>query len=98
MIGLRTQETEKFNRFFAMIQAAAEKRGAVFFADSGDGNDFETETMEGEDMMGWLIPKEKAKEFQPLWEASKVDSSWSDYFGWALWKKSQDNVLIHFSL
>ena len=98
MTGLRTQETQKFNRFFELIQAEAEKWDAVFFADAGDGNDFETDTMEGEDMMGWLIPKAKVKEFQPLWEKSKVDEKWSDYFGWALWKKDDNGLFIHFAL
>lgn len=98
MQGLRTQESEKFNRFFSLIQSEAGKRGAVFFADAGDGDDFETATMEGENMMGWLIPKTKAEEFRPLWERSKVDEEWADFFGWALWKKDGDNISIHFEI
>lgn len=96
MRGLRTQESEKFNRFFALIQAEAKKRDSVFFADAGDGNDFETAELEGETMMGWLIPSEKVKEFEPLWEASEVDDSWSDFFQWAVWSMDADNVKIHF--
>ena len=72
MVGLRTQENEKFNRFFALIQAEAEKKDSVFFADAGDGNEFATSTMEGEDMMGWLVPKEKVEEFEGEAEVEKV--------------------------
>lgn len=96
MIGLRTQETDKFNRFFALIQEEAERKNSVFFADAGDGNDFETPTMEGEEMMGWLIPKEKADEFMPLWEKGKVDDTWSAYYTWALWEINNNSVKIRF--
>lgn len=96
MLGLRTQETDKFNRFFALIQKEAEKQNSIFFADAGDGNDFETPTMEGEEMMGWLIPKEKAIEFEPLWKKSKVDDSWTDFFTWAVWSRNGDTITIKF--
>ena len=96
MLGLRTQESDKFNKFFSLIQLEAEKKNSVFFADAGDGNDFETPTMEGEDMMGWLIPREMEKEFQPLWKESKVDDKWSDFFTWALWSKNGNEIMIRF--
>ncbi len=96
MQGLRKQETDKFNRFFALIQAEAEKQNSVFFADAGDGNDFETETLEGENMMGWLIPADKVKEFEALWKASDVDDSWSEFFVWAVWSKDGGTVKIKF--
>lgn len=96
MKGLRTQESDKFNAFFALIQNEAERLGMIFFADAGDGNDFETSSMEGEDMMGWLIPKEKEDEFKPLWEDSKVDDSWADFFKWALWSMEDQTISIRF--
>lgn len=96
MKGLRTQESTKFNNFFALIQAEAEKKNAVFFADAGDGNDFETPTMEGENMMGWLIPSDKVKEFEPLWKASDVGDDWTDFFRWALWSGPEDHITIKF--
>lgn len=98
MKGLRSQESDKFNSYFSLIQAEAEKQAMVFFADAGDGRDFETETMEGEDMMGWLIPKEKADEFEPMWKASEVDDSWSDYYLWAVWKKNGDGISAQFEV
>lgn len=96
MLGLRTHESEKFNKFFALIQQEAEKRNAVFFADAGDGNDFETPTMEGEDMMGWLIPRDKVDEFKLLWKESRVDGSWTDFFTWALWSNDGNAIQIRF--
>ena len=96
MRGLRTQETDKFNRFFTLVQVEARKQNSVFFADAGDGNEFETAIMEGENMMGWLIPKEHISEFEALWEESKVDDSWSDFFKWAVWSRKGDKVEISF--
>ena len=96
MRGLRTQESEKFNKFFSLIQSEAEKKGAVFFADAGDGREFETPDIEGEDMMGWLIPNEKTGEFEPLWETSDVDDSWTDFFLWAVWANDNGKIKIQF--
>ncbi len=96
MQGLRKQETDKFERFFSEIQTEAKKKNAVFFADAGDGNDFETDVMEGEDMMGWLIPSDKVEEFEPLWKKSSVDDTWTDFFRWALWSNDGDSVKIEF--
>lgn len=96
MQGLRTQESAKFNKFFELIQTEAKRKNSVFFADAGDGNDFETPTMEGENMMGWLIPADKAPEFEPLWASSKVDDTWTDFFKWAVWSGTGDNITIKF--
>ena len=98
MRGLRKQESKKFNAFFAQIQAEAEKVNAVFFADAGDGNDFEMPDMEGENMMGWLVPFERIAEFEPLWVQSAVDDSWSAFFGWAVWYANGDSIGIRFEL
>lgn len=96
MKGLRTQETDKFNRFFAIIQEEAKNLGAIFFADAGDGGDFSTPTMEGENMVGWLIPADKAEAFEPMWRACTVDDSWSDFFMWAVWEKNGESIRIRF--
>ena len=96
MLGMKTQESEKFNRFFALVQAEAKKHNAVFFADAGDGNDFETSTMEGENIMGWLIPADRAEEFETLWRKSEVDDKWTDFFVWAVWSIKGESLTIHF--
>jgi hypothetical protein len=95
MLGLRTQETNKFKKFFAIVQAAANQKGCVFYLDAGDGRDFETDTHEGEDLMGWLIPKEKVPEFEKEWESEDISDDWSDFYKWAIWD-NPDNPTIKF--
>lgn len=85
MLGLRTKESEKFVKYFAIVQDAAEKQGCIYYLDAGDGRDFETEEYEGEDLMGWLIPKDKQAEFELEWRKGDVSDDWSDYYIWAIW-------------
>ena len=96
MQGLRKQESAKFHKFFAIIQEEAKKQGAIFFADAGDGNDFQTAEMEGEDLMGWLVPLDKVEQFEPLWRSSNIDDAWVDFFKWAIWAKSGNSIQISF--
>lgn len=96
MQGLRTQETSKFESFFSIVQNAAHEKGCVFFLDSGDGRDFENDSFEGEDLMGWLIPKDKVSEFEKEWEMGDVSDGWSDFFVWAVWENA-DKPKIKFN-
>ena len=96
MKGLRTEENEKFLRFFAIVQEEAGKNKSVFFLDSGDGREFETEVLEGEDLMGWLIPGEKASAFEKEWENNDVSDDWSKFFCWAVWE-NVNNPTIKFN-
>ena len=89
MRGLRKQESKKFENFFAIVQKTATEQGCIFFLDAGEGRDFENNTMEGEDLSGWLIPKEKSQEFEPLWMKNNVDDDWSDMFGYAIWSNPE---------
>lgn len=66
MKGLRKQENQKFNNFFDLVQQEAAKKDKVFFCDCGQGNVVENDFIECEDMCGWLIPQEKADEFEKL--------------------------------
>ena len=95
MLGLRTQETSKFKEYFSIVQEAAKKKSCVFFLDAGDGRDFETETLEGEDLMGWLIPQDRVDEFKKEWEAGDVSDEWSDFYKWAIWD-NPDNPAVTF--
>ena len=95
MQGLRTQETSKFEKFFAIVQDTAQKIGCVFFFDAGDGRDFETDTIEGEDLMGWLIPNDRLPEFEQEWKNGDVSDDWSDFFVWAVWD-NPNNPTIKF--
>lgn len=99
MRGLKTQESGLFNRYFQLIQDKAEKQGSVFFAFAGEGRDFELPDMEGEDLTGWLIPKNKVEVFEPEW--SKENSlaaleEWEEYFVWAEWSIHNGRVSISF--
>ncbi|MBE6598912.1 MAG: hypothetical protein E7638_05670 [Ruminococcaceae bacterium] len=97
MQGLRTQETNKFKKFFSIVQDAAKKNGCVFYLDAGDGRDFETDSLEGEDLMGWLIPERMAEEFEPIWKRGLVSDDWSEYFGFAIWE-NQNSPTIKFNI
>lgn len=98
MKGLKTQESDRFRKYLAIVESEAEKLDSIFFLDAGDGNDFKTETMEGEELMGWLIPNDKVAEFESLWLNDKVDDSWTDFFGWAIWELTEGAVRVHFEL
>ena len=99
MRGLRTQESDKFMRYIELVQKKAESVGTVFFFDTGEGNDFETDTMEGETLSGWLIPKERADEFEEIW---KEGGTLEDFEGWdkeycfVKWKMADDEVMVSF--
>lgn len=97
MLGLRTQETNKFIAFFELVQKKASEKDCVFFLDSGDGNEFETDTMEGETLQGWLVPKTKAAEFEKVWNDNKEDDAWTDFFCWAEWNRKNGNIDVTFS-
>ena len=90
MLGLRGQESSKFNKFFSIVQTAAQKTGCVFFAEAGDGHLFENDDIECEDLMGWLIPEDKISEFEPEWRKNDVSDAWTDFFVWATWENATD--------
>lgn len=90
MKGLRTQESEKFNKFWQIVQDEADSQGCVFFGDCGEGKCFETEYIEGEDFIGWLIPKEKEKIFERLWSRNRVPDNWIENMVWMKWEEEND--------
>lgn len=96
MQGLRTHESKKFRRYFAIVQEAAKSKNCVFFFDTGDGRDIVTDTLEGEDLAGWLIPNDKVKAFEKEWKAWKISSAWHDYFTFAVWDASNNYLSITF--
>ena len=93
MQGLRKQETSKFETFFSIVQDAAAKKNSIFFLDAGDGRDFETDTLEGEDLMGWLIPKEKVSAFEKEWQGGDVSDDWSDFYVLAIWENTEKPII-----
>ena len=94
MRGLKTQEGSKFEVFFALVQQEAAKRNSVFFLDCGEGNDFEADDIEGEDLRGWVIPEGKADQFEQLWLNGEPGDDWTDYIEWAEWKCDPQSLTI----
>jgi len=95
--GLRTKETDKFCRFFSIVQNKAEAENKVFFLDSGEGRELLTDELEGEDLSGWLIPKDKAAFFETLWKKNDNLDEWIDFFTFAIWKVNNGKVEIEFT-
>ena len=91
--GLRTQETRKFEAFFRIVQEFANKRNCTFFLEAGDNREFETEKLEGEDLMGWLIPKEKEKYFELEFNKNKVSEKWDEYLCFAVWENERQPII-----
>lgn len=98
MRGLRTQEGEKFERFFALVEKEAEKIDAVFFLDSGEGHDFENDEMEGENLSGWLIPNDKVKKFETAYIDRTNLSEWIDYYAWASCENKEGKIAVSVEL
>lgn len=99
MQGLKTRESKAFEKFFQVIQDAAMKKNAVFFGFAGEGRDIVTDTLEGEDFSGWLIPTDKVDEFEAEWNVSnsfKHLERWSDYFIFAIWEEKNGEIKINF--
>ncbi|RGC81717.1 hypothetical protein DW241_04935 [Hungatella hathewayi] len=96
MLGLKTQESDKFNRFWELVQAEAARQNKVFFADCGEGHILETATIECEDMRGWLVQKGKAKEFEQEWRQDQVSNKWIDCIFWAEWSENDGDIKIRF--
>ena len=97
MKGLRTQEPKKFKLFFEIVQRFARERNSVFFLDAADNRHFETDILEGEDLMGWLIPFEKQEEFEKEFNESEISEKWDDYFCFAIWE-NKNNPVIKFTI
>ena len=97
MRGLRTQEGQKFEKFFALIQNEAMNEKKVFFLDSGEGQEFETDEMEGENLSGWLVPVKEADEFEKQFIKRDIDNEkWDDFFLFVRWSWSNRQIKITF--
>lgn len=94
MRGLRTQEGEKFEHFFALVQKEASKKGGVFFLDAGEGHDFDNGFMEGENLSGWLIPLGLVDEFEKEYLKCNDDlEEWEKYFCWIEWENENSPII-----
>ena len=96
MRELRTQEGRKFENFFSFVRAAADKIGCIFFVDCGEGRELLTEDLEGEDLSGWLIPKDEADKFQKEFDSGEISEKWNNEFVFAIWNQNGKNISIDF--
>lgn len=96
MQGLRTQEGERFERFFALVQEAAKKRQCVFFLNCGEGRELTTKTMEGEDLFGWLIPESLVNAFEKRFLDDSLSEDWDDFLFFAIWEQTAKGIEIRF--
>ena len=94
MRGLRTQEGNEFEKFFQLVQNEADKQGAVFFLECGEGNDFNADGIEGEDLRGWLIPEGQADKFERDWANGEPGDEWEDNIAWAQWSGKPEAPVI----
>lgn len=96
MRELRTQESQRFERFFQLVRNEAQKQGCVFFVDCGEGREFVSEDMEGEDLSGWLIPREDADRFQIEFDKNDVSEKWDDFMKSLCWKQLDGKISVTF--
>ena len=96
MRGLKTQEGEAFERFFEIVQKEAEKQDCVFFLFAGEGRDIILDGMEGEDLSGWLIPKDRANALEKDWMEDADMEHWAEWFIFAIWKEDEGTLSIEF--
>ncbi len=88
MLGLRTKEDPKFEKYMELVQKAAKKQGCAFYLECEDGNDASFDDMDVSELTGWLVPEDKALEFEAVWLLWKEDDTWIDYYRSVVW--SQD--------
>lgn len=96
MLGLRTHEGEKFEKFFAYVQKKAAEKDSVFFLDFGSGEDRELNDMVIDDMCGWLVPKSKAQLFEVLFLRREPLDDWVDDIYWVIVDYDKQDIHITF--
>lgn len=94
MKGLKTHEGAKFEAFFSIVQQEAERNGCVFYLESGEGHELITDTLDCEDLSGWLIPKGKTDAFEKEWKQDHVGEHWNDCITWAVWKQTNEGIRV----
>lgn len=75
---------QKEENFTAFLKAEAERQGFVFFEDSGEGRDLETENMYLEDVSGWLAPI----------GTSETDAKNDENYCFAEWGKNENGEFV----
>lgn len=94
---------EKFLRFFALVQEEAKRHGGVFFLDYDGICEFENDEIMCEELHGWLIPEEKADEFEAAWRQDPhiphdllALDAWYGYMGFTMWSRVDGEIQVRF--
>lgn len=97
--GLRTQEPSDFVKFFERVQERAIQDGNVFFLDTAQGNDLSWEDMDVTDLSGWLLPSDRASEFEIDFVKHNEwkDGKWNDFYTWLEWDIVDDKLMLEFN-
>lgn len=97
MVGLRTQESSKFLRFWDLVQRKARELNKTFFLDCGEGNTFENQTIECENLSGWLIDDDKLADFQKLFENNiPINEDWENSVAFVVWSLHNGKITVEF--
>lgn len=96
MQGLRTQENVEFLNFFGCVQKEAEKLSKVFFLDFGQCDGTAFQGMETDRLFGWLVPTEKAEEFNRLFLNDNIAKEWDAFGAWAIPEITDGKLTIKF--
>ena len=94
MVGLRTHEGLKFEKFFTIVQNEAEKKGFVFFLDCGEDNEFEDDNIQCQNLCGWLIPFDSFEKFNVVFKDNNVSDEWADNLAWIVWLMENNKITI----
>ncbi len=90
-------EKDKFDAFMEIVQSEARKKGSRFFISSGEGHELITETLECEDLFGWLIPLDREKEFiSEKIEKKFNEEKWEQFEIFAIWEKEGEKIFVRF--
>lgn len=97
MVGLRTQENSKFLEFWKIVQGSANSLGKTFFLDCGEGNEYEDNCIECENLSGWLIANDAVNKFKKIFNSKEpIGEEWEDSVAFVSWEKVNGKIKVKF--
>ena len=99
MRGLRKQESRLFENWFAEIQRLAKAQNCVFFLDTGEGHALQTDTVDIEDLSGWLVPDADSDLFESIWKDNPSDDKlfsapWGENYTFVEWHQDMNGKIV----
>ena len=90
---------DRFLRFNEIVQSAAREQGCVFFIESEEGNEIETDELSGGDLAGWLIEFADVAAFTPQWSVgcnAEISDVFDNRFCFSKWSADTGEIEIEF--